>query len=240
VAAIDIPKSNIANALDWLYHHGNIHEVLTMDGPVVLFWLLVLIVGIYSIRKFVAAFRIGIADETFPVLVGTYLTGLKGTADYVKDVKCRLEGNEFVFFSDVKGILGNIPRDGINEIVTDDKTRIYERITIPRAALVGIFSLGIRKQYKMKEWCLLIDWEEISGVHQNTIFEFSGKYCETLVNKAANTLRRGVKPKVNRQRPDEKKCPACAEVVKVDAKICRYCKTVLEQTGDGPSPLIAH
>jgi hypothetical protein len=62
----------------------------------------------------------------------------------------------------------------VNEIIAENKTRIYERITIPRAALVGLFSLGIRKQYKVKEWCLLIDWEEVSGVRQNTIFEFSG------------------------------------------------------------------
>ena len=209
-----------------------------MDAPVVFFWLLVLIVGIYSIRRFLHAFRIGVAGETFPVLVGTYLTGLKGTSDYVPDVRCRLEGNDFVFFSAAKGVLGSIPRDGINEIIAENKTRIYERITIPRAALVGIFSLGIRKQYKVKEWCLLIDWEEVSGVRQNTIFEFSGKYCETLVNKAANTLRTGIKPKVGRQRADEKKCPACAEMIKLDAKICRYCRTILEPTADGSSPLV--
>jgi hypothetical protein len=210
-----------------------------MDAPVAFFWLLVLIVGIYSLRRFLTAFRIGLAGETFPVLVGTYLTGLKGTSDYIPEVRCRLEGNDFVFFSDSKGVLGRIPSDGINEIIAEDKTRIYERITIPRAALVGLFSLGIRKQYKVKEWCLLIDWEEVSGVRQNTIFEFSGKYCETLVNKAANTLRTAVKPKVNRQRSGEKKCPACAEMIKTDAKICHYCRTVLETAADGSSPLVS-
>lgn len=199
-----------------------------MDAGALLFWLVVMIVGAYSIRKFMAAFRVGIAGEAFPVAVGTYLSGLQGVADYVPEVKCKLEGNDLTFFSNSKGILGRIPRDSINEIISENKTRIYERITIPRAALVGLFSLGLKKQQKVKEWCLLIDWEEVPGVRQNTIFEFSGKYSETLVNTAANTIRRAVKPRRARLGEDERKCPACAEVIKTEAKICRHCTTVLD------------
>ncbi len=88
---------------------------------------------------------------------------------------------------------------------------------------VGVFALALKKKTKNAEFCLLIDWDDEGGERQNTVFQFAAAFGQTAAGQVADQLNEAKLPKVDRLRPDEKKCPHCAEVIKAEAKKCRYC-----------------
>jgi hypothetical protein len=157
------------------------------------------------------------------VFVGKYLVGLPNSDDPSDSVECAVNEDNFIFIGDYGKELGRIPRDLINQIFVDDKSQISQRLTVTRMLVLGIFSLAAPKQTKYKEYCLVIDWDDVTGVRHNSIFEFSGNNCETLAIRAANTLIKYIKPKATIIKAGEKKCRYCAEIVKKEAIVCRYC-----------------
>ncbi len=125
-------------------------------------------------------------------------------------------------------VFGRVPRDSINEIYFDDKTQISSRITVTRILALGIFSLAAPKEQRNKIYCLVIDWEDNKGVRQNTLFEFRGENANTNASAVASRFNKYIKPKRSKLKLDEKKCPFCAEVIKSEAVICRFCKSQLD------------
>lgn len=159
------------------------------------------------------------AVEKMPI--GDYLIGHPNLDKPSSKVTCFVTDKDFVFIGSDFKELARISRDSINSILVEDKTKIEGRVTVARLLLTGVFAFGLKKKKKMKEFCLLIDWEDNQDVRQNTIFCFSGDHSDELVNKAANRLKTYINSK--RISNSEKKCPHCAEVIKAEAKVCRYC-----------------
>jgi hypothetical protein len=152
------------------------------------------------------------------VAVGKYLAGLPNVDRTIDGIKCAITDKEFVFLLAATE-LGRIPRDSVNQIFVDNKSQILQRLTVSRMLTLGVFSLAAPKKKKYEEFCLAIDWENELGVRQNSVFEFSGSMSNTMSNQAINTLTKYVKPKVERLKSNEQKCPYCAEIIKKEAKM---------------------
>jgi len=159
--------------------------------------------------------------------MGKYLAGFSNTSKPTDNVDCAITDDNFIFISGFGDELGRIPRDSINQITFSDKSQISQRLTVTRMLTLGVFSLAAPKKKKQKEFCVIIDWDDENSEKQNSVFEFSGMMSDTLANQATNTLNQYKKSKVQRLKFDEKKCPYCAEIIKKEAKICKFCNSKL-------------
>ena len=160
-------------------------------------------------------------DERFAV--GRYVAGLPGQNVPADDMLCAVTAQDLVFTCGLGQELGRVPRDSIVNVVLDDRSRITEHLTATRVLILGVFAWAFPKKSKHAEFWIAIDWDDKNGVRQNTVFEFTGIDARILADKAADRLKKAAKPKAALPLADQKECPFCAEIIKAEAKVCRYC-----------------
>ncbi len=167
--------------------------------------------------------------------MGNYVYGLDADKSII-DVKCSVIDDDFIFYSGdkIKGSavveeagrihIGTIPRNTINKAYSIDKSQIVSQAFNPLGLVVGSPLLTLLgSSTKHEEHCVVINWENNDGMENNTVFKFIYKDGAISADNAAKFIMKYSKQKTERLKENEKKCTHCAEIIKKEAKVCRYC-----------------
>lgn len=161
-----------------------------------------------------------------PVIVplGRYLTGFADRKKPAGGIECQIDERYYTFVSRDRHELGKIPRAGIVDVFCDVKGSLLPHLTSTRNMSFASLGINPKKPKPLRGYCLVVDWRDPAGERHNVVFEYKGWGAPMRARRAESTLLRFRKPHIEPPRADQKKCPDCAEPVRIEAKICRHCK----------------
>jgi ribosomal protein L7/L12 len=214
---------------------------LCCAAPIVIIIFIVIVVVVQAnaqhAQKIKQTERIADLAALAHISVGNHLVGFPNINKLSPLTECAVTDADFLFL-DVGGReIGKISRDSIAQIIVDDRSQITQRITATRILALGVFALAAPKTQKHKTFCLAIEWVDSKGMTENAIFEFAGEKSNDAANSAAHLLRQYMTLSSQKPRPLERKCPFCAEIIKREAKICRFCRSEL---GTAPDQIVGN
>lgn len=158
------------------------------------------------------------------VPIPRYLAGFAGVPTPQDNIECLIDSAAFVFSSIQNEELGRIPLGSVLDIFCEEKAKLLPRLTATKNLSFPALGINPEKPKPIKGYCLVIDWDD-GGTRQNAVFEFLGLTPRADAHRVESVLRSHRKPHRPKLGANEKYCPMCAEPIKKDAIICRYCRS---------------
>ncbi|MCC6961673.1 MAG: hypothetical protein IT585_00310 [candidate division Zixibacteria bacterium] len=156
------------------------------------------------------------------VPLGRYLAGMPGLGGPIDFVECLVDEVAYILISKHDQELGRIPRAAVLNVFCEEKPKLLERLSATKHVSFEALGINTARPRPVRGYCLVIDWDD-AGTRQNAIFEFISVTPRADAHRVETVLKRFRKAHLPALRADEKNCPSCAEVIKKNALVCRYC-----------------
>lgn len=145
---------------------------------------------------------------------------------YAKNDICGVTSNNILFFKPDGGVLGRVPMDNIMKVQVVRQSQLTSELTASLSVIPGVATHTSSTSLHHNFFLIIERLDNESRIKREILFKF---VSESDANRASKKLMEylpdGFQNKIT---IDEKKCPFCAEIIKKDAVICRFCNSELE------------
>src|SRR6476660_6656295 len=167
------------------------------------------------------------------ILLGNYVTGLESaTPPNIPAVGLVWPGWLVITNRWGTAELGRIDLSQVRDVQLAASDEI-ENMDVGRVLLVGLFALGWKKRVRTAQ--LLITLSTRGGGERGVLFDFGeGGWPWSLAKQALDQVQ-SLLPEVSPE-SDTRKCPYCAETIRAEAIICRFCNRSVSAHKDDRHP----
>jgi hypothetical protein len=142
--------------------------------------------------------------------IGKYIMGLPDVYKPKDGIKGVIQDNNLIIRASKE--LAKIPLANITSVETAREAGLSSK-TFKNTAVLGTLGAILSTD----GYYLNITWVDERGQEYTTVFENTFRNASTTMNRAASEIKQ-------RLQSDSKKCKHCAELIKREARICKYCQ----------------